>query len=519
MPQKKTIAIIATTLAGVAARASSLASQAVVGFYLTEEQVGTYALALGIAGITGVWRSGGAATYLPSLKPDQFERMANPMFLWAASFGLATALLTAAIAAVDDRLPDSLASYRLPGLPAVLTVLAVRAAIFPISLIGRMRLSVEHRFMPLAKIDTFNAVGRLGLTWIVAASGGGALALAVPYTASVALEIAAVVALGGVRRSDLMPNLRRLREVVAILAWPFALAVVMSIRADISFLLVGVVLPASALGIFYFSFQLANQPTMFLAGSLQNVLAPMLARARGNPDLERIAMERVFSTAMLFVPITTMAAASVFPPAERLIWGGKWADATSGIVLLCIGATYATVVGLIFGPLIGLQRFRESTGFEFLKMVGIIGGALIGAAIVRFMPLEVVGNPLPVTCISGSIAAGMAASSLSQLLWVAKRYRFDPGDTTRNLTFGPLLAGLTGIAAYSLGHSLTSSIGLVEGRVSALVELVAISATYTLLIALAIRFTAESTLRDSISMLPPRARATAEGLFLLRSAA
>ena len=515
MPHRKTIAVVATTLAGIAARTSSLASQAIVGLYLTEEQVGTYALALGIAGVTGIWRSGGAATYLPSIKPAHFDHLANPMFLWATAFGLTTALMTAALAAADDHLPDALAGYRLPGLPAVLAVLAARAAIFPISLIGRMRLSVEHRFVPLAKLDTFNAIARFGMTWIVAANGGGALALAVPYTASVAIEIIAVCMLGGVLRRDLMPNLSRLQEVAGILAWPLALAIVMSIRADVSFLLVGVMLPASALGMFYFSFQLANQPTMFLAGSLQNVLAPMLARARGNPDLERLSMERVFSSAMLFVPITTMAAASVFPPAERLVWGGKWADAAPGIVFLSIGATYATVVGLIFGPLIGLQRFRESTGFELLKMTGIIGGAIVGAAVVNLVPLAAIGNPLPVTCVSGAVAAGMTITSLAQLIWVSKHYRFDPSDTMRHLAFGPLLAGLTGVAAYSLGHSLTDSIGLAAGRTSALVELAVVGGTYALLIALAVRFTAESTLRDTVSMLPPRVRSVAGKLMLL----
>jgi O-antigen/teichoic acid export membrane protein len=506
VPHRKTIAVVASTLAGVAARTSSLASQAIVGLYLTDEQVGTYALAFGIVGITGIWRSGGAASYLPSIKPEQFDRLSNPMFLWASCFGLATALLTVALAALDDRLPESMAAYRLPGLPAALLVLACRSAIFPLSLIGRMRLSVEHRFVPLAKLDTFNAIARLGMTWAIAANGGGALALAVPYTAQIVIEIAAVIALGGVRRADLLPDFGRLREVAPLLRWPLVLAILTSIRADVSFLVVGIILPASALGVFYFAFQLANQPTLFLAASLQNVLAPMLARTRGNFELERISMERVFSSAMLFVPITTMAAASLFPPAERLIWGGKWASAGPGIVLLCIGATYATVVGLIFGPMIGLQRFRESAGFELLKMVGVIGGTCAGALVVNLVPLELIGNPQPVTCVAASVAAGMTASSLAQLLWVARRYRFGAEETTRHLTFGPLLAGLTGIAASSLGHSVTASMVVQEGRLGALVELVAIGTTYAVLITLAIRFTAESTLRDTVSMLPGPAR-------------
>ncbi len=516
MPHRKTIAIAATAVAAMVARGSSLLSQAVVGFYLTEEQVGTYALALGIVGVTGIWRSGGVSMYLPSTKSQDFDRLANPMFLWAFAFGLATLLLTAAIAALDDRLPDSLAGYRLPGLPMVLMVMAGRAAIFPLPMIGRMRLTVEHRFVQLAKADTANALIRLALTWWIAASGGGALALAVPFTAHVVVEAVAVALLGGFRWSDLVPRFGMIRSLAPILAWPLTLAIIMSLRTDISFLLVGVVLPASALGVFYFAFQLANQPTLLLAGSLQNVLAPMIARNRGNPELERISLERVFASSMLFVPITTLAAASVFPPAERLVWAGKWAEAVPSVMVLCVGATYATVVALILGPLIGLQRFKESALFELLKMGGVIGGAVLGGIMITMVPPERRGGMSDVTCVSALVASGMVATSLAQLLWIAHRYRFDRAETLRSLLFGPLLAGLTALAANSIGHSLVSTLNLPEERLGALVELLVVGTTYSTLIVMSVRFTAEATLRDTVMMFPARTRQLVERLMLLR---
>ena len=66
---KQTVAIVAMTLASVFARLSSLAGQVVVGFYLTEAQVGTYAIAVGVLGVTALMRGGGAALYLPTIKP------------------------------------------------------------------------------------------------------------------------------------------------------------------------------------------------------------------------------------------------------------------------------------------------------------------------------------------------------------------------------------------------------------------------------------------------------------------
>ena len=168
-------------------------------------------------------------------------------------------------------LPASLRAQALEGLPAVLCVLAVRSFVYPIALVGRMRLSVDHRFVGLARLDSVNAVARLAITWVAAAMGGGTLALALPYTLQSCIEAAGAIGMGGVRRSDFRPSTIPFRTVASMLAWPFALAILNSIRADISFLIIGLAIPASALGVFYFAFQLANQPTMLLALSLIHI--------------------------------------------------------------------------------------------------------------------------------------------------------------------------------------------------------------------------------------------------------
>ena len=487
------------------ARLSALASQAIVGIYLTEEQVGTYALALGIIGVTGIWRSGGSATFLPSVKPAEFDTWARPMLRWSATFQVTTALLTIALALQTQLLPSSLRQQSLEGLPLVLCVLAVRSFVFPIAMVGRMRLSVDHRFVGLARLDSVNALARFAITWVAAAMGGGTAALALPYTLQTCIEVAGVLGMGGIRRSDFRPSSVPFKSVATVLAWPLVLALLTSVRADISFLVIGLAIPASALGVFYFAFQLANQPAMLLASSLQNVLAPMLARDRGTKSAERDGMGRVFSGAMLFVPVTTMAAASFFPAAERLIWGGKWASATTGLYFLCVGATYATVAALLLGPLLGLQRFKAAAAFEALRLFGTIGGAILGAILLT-PPQSGSAALTPMTVISATVGFGITVTSLAQLFWVARRFELPRAETVRNLLYGPSLAGLTAVAAQSIGTSLVNSAGVGGGRLAAAIELASIAVTYLVLITLAIRFTAENTLRDTVTALPPRAR-------------
>lgn len=507
MAASKTIAIVATTLASVFARFASLTSQAIVGWYLTEEQVGTYAFALGVMGITSLFRGGGMALYLPSVKPEELDGKVPKFLAWSAMFMWGSALATIAVALAAPTLEGRFENFGLAGLQVTLVLLAARQFLAPLAIVARIRMSVQRRFTEVARADTFNAILRIIMTWIAAREGGGVLALAIPYVAQTVVEVVVIGALGGLRRSDFCFRGVSLRQVGALLLWPLVAGAMMSIRADVVFLILGIAIPAAALGVFYFAFQLANQPTMLLAGALQNVLAPYQAEDRGNPEAERLGMERVFSGSMLFVPVTTIATASLFPSLEALIWGGRWASAQGCLMYLCVGATYSTVSALMTGPLIGLRRFKALTLFEATKIVGTVGGGVAGAAIIALGDGGPFGTASDATIVGACVGIAMGAVAVAQLAWIMRRVGSSAGDIGRNLLFGPLLALLTALASQSIGHSLRESFGLPAGRPGAAVELASVGFVYCGLIVLAIRFTAEPTLRETVGALPaPAAR-------------
>jgi hypothetical protein len=369
-----------------------------------------------------------------------------------------------------------------------------------------MRMSVDLRFKELARLDVTSAMIRIALTWWMAASGMGALALALPQAATPIIEFFYFAFCGACKRSDFRWQGMSLSDMAHFMKWPAVTAVITTIQTQCNFLVLGIALPASTVGLFYFAYQLANQPTMLLTSALQNVLAPFIARDRGNPVAERNGMERVFAGAMLFVPITTIATASVFPTLELLIWGGKWSATSNGLYFLCIGATYATIAGLLTGPLLGLQRFKAVAGFETAKMVGTIGGATIGALLVWLDSSVGVDGYAPITVICAATGVTMTITSLVQLVWIMRQFQVSRSDIIQHLTFGPGLALLTALAAQSIGHSIHTSLALTPGRFGAAVEFVSVATVYTVLIAMAVRFTAEETLRTTIDVLPGPAR-------------
>ena len=507
------------------ARLSSLAAQIVVGIYLTEAQVGTYAIAIGVMGVTALMRGGGAALYLPTIKPEDFEAKVSQQFWWCFGFLSLSAVLTVGVIAliplassselVQTALPGLARASDLPGLSATLWILVARQVIGGPLTVGRMRMSVELRFKELAKLDTVLALLRLALTWVAAASGMGVLALALPHLAMGVVELLYYFIGDACKLSDLRWNGSGFRELAAKMRWPLIAAIANSVSTQVNLLVLGMLVPASTLGVFYFAFQLASQPTVFLAAALQNVLAPFLARERGNPVLERIGIERVFAAGMLYVPITTVATASFFPSLERLLWGGRWSAANSGIMFLCIGATYMTVATILTGPLLGLRQFKAVAAFETGKTFGTVGGAALGALLVWRPETFLPDGVSPETAVCASTGLTMTAASLAQLVWIMRKYGTEWQSLLRMLAFGPLLALLTAVASQSVGHSLVTTLALPEGRFSAAVELAVVCGVYGALIVMAIRFTAESTLRDTISVLPAAVRDRLNRLFAL----
>lgn len=502
MAVSKTIAIVAMTLTSVFGRLASFASQVIVGWYLSEEQVGAYVVALGVMGITGVLRTGGVALYLPSVKSPELDSKVPKFLVFSTMVMGGGGLATLVVAGLAPELEMHFENLGLEGVRITLVLLAVRQFAAPLSSIARIRLSIERKFGLLSKIDTANALLRVVMTWIIARHGGGVLALTVPYCAQTFIDLAVMGSIGGIKRSDFRFRGVSLRQLAATLAWPLAASAAISIRSDVVFLLLGLVVPAASLGIFYFAFQLANQPTMLLAGALQNVLAPFQAEDRGNSAAERLGMERVFGASMLFVPATTVVTASLFPSLETLLWKGRWAAATPCLVYLCIGASYSTVVAIMTGSLIGLRRFKALAAFEATKIAGTVGGAVVGTTIIALSGEEALEDSTQATIVGACVGIAMGAVAFAQIAWIMRRLGTPASEVWRGLLFGPSLALLIALSAQSIGHSIRESAGLPADRFGTAIEFASIGLVYCLIMALAIRFIAENILRETIGALP-----------------
>lgn len=518
--------MIATTAAGLVARASTVAAQIVIGWFLTPAQVGVYGTAIGVLSITTLLRLGGATNYLPTLRPEEFQAQASRLFGWALTCATIGAAATAAAAG------PAASWYSQPVLAWVLYILAARHVLAAFGVLPRMKLVTDLRFKTLAALDSVNAIVKMLLTCAMAVWLTGTelapLALVAPWGVSTLMDMLYCLFKSGIKLREMTPQFRGLLSTAHAMRWALLFALLISINSGTNFTLFSAMLPISCVGLIYFAFQLSMQPMTLFYAALNNVFAPMAARQREDPDKRGEFMRSICTGAMLFVPFAAFGACALFPAAESLIYNGRWAAATIPFFALSVGTCYLTVSGVLSGPLAGFRRFPALVAFEAARAGGYLIGPALGYGVCLVMGLDLAHPAEPGAPLSGDLllgtkiiagAAGLAMTLVggAQVARVARTYGMSRRETAWTLVYGPAIALLTLVAAVSLGDSAAHSMApWITGHVAGqTLRLVVTAATFVFATVVCIRVVAEPTLRQTVDVLPEALRLHARRVLLL----
>jgi hypothetical protein len=227
----------------------------------------------------------------------------------------------------------------------------------------------------------------------------------------------------------------------------------------------------------------------------------------------------VFMGSMLLVPVTTLSIGGFFPLVERLIWNGKWADASIPVAWLCVGATFSTATSVLVGPLLGARHFRTLAGIELSRAIGVFGGASVGGLLATLMPDEAHPMLQPAALVAAATALGMTVTSIVQLARVMRHFGVAPREIAHHILYGPTISGLAVVGAVSVARSAAESFAVPPGTVGSIIELAIGVATFAAVTLLAFRTLAESTVRSVSDILPATYRPLYRRLMMLRPAA
>lgn len=510
MPHLKTAArgVAITMLGAIVARVLSFASQIVVGIYLSEAELGVFATALGVIGITALLRAGGTHFYLGTMRPEDYDREAGPFF-W---YGLFCCMLGAGATWIVALPAQSW--YGEAALGPTLFVLGLQVLINGVGQHARAHMLSDMRFKRLTLLDMVLSVVRLIATWWLAANEWGTLALAIPACLVTILETTVCLFASGIRPAAFGWSREGFRAVVPKMRWIVILGVLSTITLQGDYFVGSLLVGASTLGLYYFAYQLASQPAMLMVVNLQSVFAPTISRLRGDRARERMAMAGAFQGSMLFIPTIAMGLAAMFPPTERLIWGGKWSGATMPIYLLTVGLSYATCLAVLTGPLMGLREFRRVALLDTWRAGSVLVGAALGGLVAWKFQLNDVSGAIALAAGVG-LTTGLVCANRIQV--TMSEFGFPIRDTIHDLLFAPSMAVLAAIAADAVSASILTEIFPpgANAHAIALTDMVLTAITYASLSIAAARLAVTPTINATIEALPAGVRPMVRRLLFL----
>lgn len=388
--------VVWNVIATVAGKALALATNFVVLWYLTTEEMGIATWALSIASIVGI--NGGMVIAPLVQRGDDFDSLESDGF-WL------NAILTvggAGIIAMSGPL-----AARFYGEPMLVPLLAVVALgqlsqLFITPMLAKAHSQLRFKLVAgLTLCTTFVVSGALLVSVVL---GAGAYAKVLPAFVQGLLITVLCISLGMFR-----PIRRPTRAgMVALLVptvWLGLQGILFNFRAQGMHLVLGGLRDAAATGVFFTGYSLATQVVFLLAENLRRVLFPALVSINSEPERRDAALAKLCRLLMLVVPIACVIQAFGSDDLIRLL-PARWADSAPAMFWLSMGLTTQPLALVATTNLLAQKRNRGVAGTTAAQAVLAASGLAMGA---------VAGDGL--ASISIGAAVGLGLGNVGTFIW------------------------------------------------------------------------------------------------------
>jgi teichuronic acid exporter len=355
--------------AGFITKAATLGAHIVLGWLLSPDEFGLYALAAGLYVLLQGLQSGGIRVALVSRgRAAAARELKNALLISAVTHLLIASSLWAGA-------PAAASIYGEPRLASLLRTMAVAVALNISWVAGGAVLQNRQQFRRLAAIELTDGVTKAVLTIAFATAGLGAMSLVLPLP-----FLALFRALAGLHAvaCEWHPEQRPAREAGRLAqdgGWIVAATLAHALLTQGDYLGLGLTLPTSILGIYYFAYQVPGQLGPLLASKLGDVLVPGLVARR---KVGQRMVDLVEPVAIQFSTVLTLVGcvlAAVFPYLETILWRGRWESAVAP------GQVLSLLIVLWLLHVIPKSILQAQRRFAALFFISLFGGfGVIGLA-------------------------------------------------------------------------------------------------------------------------------------------
>jgi len=326
--RKKTITgMLWMLLATGIGKFATLITQVVLGWLLTKEDFGLYALALSVSASAALLRNGGTQQILIQ-KGSLYPELAPSIFKFSLIFNSVACLFLLLVS------PIAAEVYKAPELHLMLSIIAVSIVLMTPFGVLRAKLIIDHRFKETSIVGLVSNITRQGSTVLCALMGLGYMSFIWPILLEpVVLFLVSFYFVREWLKSKRL-TFKIFKEIFAEAKWVMLGSLALALFATGQYFVIGLFENKEMLGIYFFGFQLVIVVSVIITSAIETVFLPVLASL---PDKQ---YKKSYINTLFFISsISLIISALGFINAEWLInfvWKGKWEQSIFVIQVLIL---------------------------------------------------------------------------------------------------------------------------------------------------------------------------------------
>ena len=434
-------------LATIIGKSATFIGQIMLGLYLVDVDFALFAYATAATKLLSICQDAGVKDLLIQEGAAKYKSLSGPIFWFAAAFNTGAGLLIAVVT------PLVAFYYDDPRLQNMMWVLLLSIPLGTPAALLYTKLRLDLRFRETSLILAFAAVLRQFGQVAFAMAGAGAMSFIYPAVATALIE--SVLAWWVTRDSPWKrpAEVARWGDLVVRTKY-LILGSVANLLLDQgpylvlqpSLRLLGGMAKGHAdavQGNVFWAFQMTAQIGVLISYNMQLVLSPIFQRLAHDPARLRKSVVRAMGGLMMLGSITSIGFGLVMDPLEKIIFQGKWQDATPAVAIYGLFFPFRILYGLTTAAQLGIGR---SSAFFWTTLVqGTI------------FTLSAVAAGVYVTTPAGAAwwtGGALAAAMILVTRWVLKSLGVSAREAIVEMCWPWLLAVVAGGAGWLVDSSL-----------------------------------------------------------------
>lgn len=367
----------------VIGKCASFLAQLVLGWILSRNDFGTYALAVSVGSFILPVQNFGVYRLLIQ-RYEEYDELAPGLFKLALGVNIVLMFVLLALAPLVARI------YKSPELASLLSIIAISIPLNTPGAVLGPKLLIMKRFKANSALSSLSSLIRNLSIVIFALCGLGPLSFVLPLVVVGLFDSGAVLYLVRERPKGGRPPAELARELFRDVGWIVLGSVLLHLGYQGDNLAIGLFSDKSLLGVYFFAYQLSLTFHVLISTGIDSVMTPSFAQLSNEPQRQSAAFLKSMRVLSSSTGPVVVAAVVLTAPLITCLWAGKWNAAILPAQLFLLSSLTRLPMYLTQSYLDSKGLWRFKTCIQFFDTAGVIVSAAIGAWLGSLVSLSLI---------------------------------------------------------------------------------------------------------------------------------